>query len=405
MPSRLIGKLFLAAMPIALLVGTTNAVVDPGRVIRADAHAARMALILVAGRAIEQPGNYDERLLQRAYVRGLQQPPEVIVLGSSRSMGVGQELFPSRRFFNHSVSGATIEDYLAVYGMYLRRGWRPSLVVLGIDPWVLNRQHQQLRWASYAEEYEKTARRWGLPVRPGTRAQSSVWTLRRLSALLSPSYFQTSLATLRDRHAASRGAPSIKRADGVLEDAQNLSRSTPEEVRERVAAMLARRPIDWLGSFTALDPAACQALEALIEDLHAHGADALVLLSPYHPDVYDQLATLPEYRMVLEAERSIKELARRHHVRVIGSYDPRACHCVATDFSDGMHMTIRAVQRLFQSSAAGARADANRSMASAPLVADHDREGRSAASGAAAAPLTTSPTDSLPSAGARPPRL
>jgi len=148
----------LLGVPIAALVIGTNLAVDPSHLFDDGAYEQGLAALLLEGWHVADVADHDERQLQQLLIARTPEPPDVIVLGSSRSLEVTGAPWGERRVRNHSVSGATLEDYLAVYALYARRGWTPRVVVLGLDPWVVNRQHGQVRWKSYGEAYRLACR-------------------------------------------------------------------------------------------------------------------------------------------------------------------------------------------------------------------------------------------------------
>ncbi len=145
------GKLSLLA-PIFLFVILINYFVDPAHILcKTDrSYEEGMAALLLKGLNVADASNYDERLLQEFYIKGLTESDrkEIIVLGSSRAGQICSNLFPLASFFNNSVSGGSLEDYVAITGIYLGKGLLPKEVILGIDPWLFNRNNGQNRWKS-----------------------------------------------------------------------------------------------------------------------------------------------------------------------------------------------------------------------------------------------------------------
>jgi hypothetical protein len=90
--------------------------------------------------------NYDERIFQKLVILNLKNKNDTIVIGSSRSLKVRKKFVSeSGPFFNHSVSGASLEDYISIIGVYEKTyGYVPSTVILGIDPWIFNKNNGRL---------------------------------------------------------------------------------------------------------------------------------------------------------------------------------------------------------------------------------------------------------------------
>jgi hypothetical protein len=64
-------------------------------------------------------------------------------------------------FFNHGVSGATIEDDIAILELYLENGPAPRTIIIDVDPWILNANNRQMSWMTLKGEYENGTRRIG----------------------------------------------------------------------------------------------------------------------------------------------------------------------------------------------------------------------------------------------------
>ncbi|MBL0209054.1 MAG: hypothetical protein IPP84_14250 [Propionivibrio sp.] len=78
------------------------------------------------------------------------QSKEFLVIGSSRSMQIGADVMQAS-VLNLSVSGASIEDYVAI--LDLARNLPAKTIILGVDPWVFNTNSGQSGWKSLAIEY------------------------------------------------------------------------------------------------------------------------------------------------------------------------------------------------------------------------------------------------------------
>ena len=91
-----------------------------------------------------------------------------------------------------------------------------------------------------------------------------------------------------------------------------------------------------------------QLFEDLLHYLIAHGVRVVLLLPPYHPDVYRASQKDPKYRMTLEVERYLRETARANNITVIGSFDPGKYGFTAEDFVDEIHGHETVMKRLFE---------------------------------------------------------
>ena len=99
-------------------------------------------------------GTRDERELQRLIIKYYQGHRDMAVIGSSRAMQLRKRFIQGNvDFFNHSVSGAGVEDFISIIGIYREKGVLPKTVVLGIDPWIFNRNNGLSQSWKYLEKY------------------------------------------------------------------------------------------------------------------------------------------------------------------------------------------------------------------------------------------------------------
>jgi hypothetical protein len=337
-------------------VGEFNFVVDPAHLFRDSRFEHRVAAVLLSGQPVGNLGDHDERLVQKYLIRMDPAPRDVIVLGSSRVIHIGQDMVPGRRFFNHFISGASLEDDLAVIEMYRSRGALPRTIIVGLDPWLLNHESGQTRWQSLGDEYEEGVE-W--VTGEGRSDQGIVkgirLSLKKVRELFSWLYLQAALRVWRegksgpdsiDQVPAAEITPQIavKRPDGVLVYPPSVRDRTPDEVRVAAIEYASMLPIYSLGGFRELDPKARRIFEALVDRLLRERVTLVFFLPPYHPLVYRTLMHDPSYRQVGEAQRYFEGLASRHGIPLVGSYNPGDCGLGEHDFTDGMHINENATR-------------------------------------------------------------
>ncbi|MBF0479358.1 MAG: hypothetical protein HQL26_07730 [Candidatus Omnitrophica bacterium] len=139
----------LFLFPILLAVGFFNRLMNSGD------QEQKIAQTLLEGKSAVLDGDLlsvRDRFVKKYYIEGLTYKDDIIVLGSSRAMEVRGSFFPEHTFFNCGVAGASLEDYLIYYWMYRKKGLIPSVVILGIDPWIFNAKNEQNRYKDLAQE-------------------------------------------------------------------------------------------------------------------------------------------------------------------------------------------------------------------------------------------------------------
>src|SRR5579872_3887027 len=82
--------------------------------------------------------NYDTRSFKKKILAKMTSRPKILILGSSRTMSIRHDFFNNTSFYNASVPSATLEDDIGFYYIYQKKGWKPDILVIGLDQWILN---------------------------------------------------------------------------------------------------------------------------------------------------------------------------------------------------------------------------------------------------------------------------
>ena len=93
------------------------------------------------------------------------------------------------------------------------------------------------------------------------------------------------------------------------------------------------------------DSESIENLENLVSYLQENGVTVNLILSPYHPQLYQMMST--QKPIFLEIENWYRGFADRNSIRIIGSYNGNAVGCTEDEFYDGMHPTGSCMQKLF----------------------------------------------------------
>jgi hypothetical protein len=366
-------KLSLFA-PLLLGMAAVNWYVDPSLIFSKrplqQLWAERIVELNCAGRNVLMNSVGDERLLQRVWLTHVAARPDVLVLGSSRTMN-HTPLVRRGTLYNCSVSGASLQDYLAICQLYWEKGLAPRKILLGVDPWVFNRHNGQGRWRSLEAECDRGLVRLGLRP-PETRHLLSSAESDRLWELFSPSYFQACCRSLlRKRHAArptggdadgggagdlptltdqSLADVMVRFPDGSLEHDAAMLAASPAAVRKEAVKYARTDPVYGLARYAELDPELTRQFERFMDQLAADGTEVVLYLPPYHPAAYEIIVGNPRYKIVRRVEAYFRAFAQRRQLRLVGSYDPSACGVPERDFVDATHLRREVLPRLVGSS-------------------------------------------------------
>jgi hypothetical protein len=350
-------KLLLLA-PIPLLVIGLNWVIDPVHLKDAEQYERGIAQLILAGKNVTNIWNPDEEAYLKAYIDNLQQRKDVLILGSSRSKLIRSDSFPGLTFFNNSISGGGLIDYLAIYELYRQKNLTPSIVVLELSPWLLNRDYASI-WEAFNAHRKELEQQvlhpelnLGQPIQIG-RSASTDW-----AEFLSPGYFQTSFYSwLRGTiKPAENKSAYFEYQDGDLPVGETIrsdgSAIYPERVQNTTeAGQITAQAIEYArnpaGVPETLDPGRQQVLEGFIDYLRRQGVQVIFYLPPYHPKAYELMANSERYKIIVDAQKYYEDLAQRKNITLVGSYDPADLALDSTAFFDASHPTQDAVKAIF----------------------------------------------------------
>ncbi len=342
---------FILTITGIFTVASTNYFVDPAQIFSVGNYEQGVADILLSGNNVANVSNYDERLMQKAYVNNLKRRNDVIVLGSSRSMELRSHLFPGMSFFNHGVSGASLEDYLAIYELYEQREFKPSIVVLGLDPWILNQYHGQNRWKSLRREYLSIVNRLNINADLIKSDDESI----KLMELITWPYFKESIRKLLWNRNQGKYYATLDKLNDCGEILKDGSRVYDLKFRTKSAANIKALAISCvsgdsiysLKNFMCLDKNAMKSLEKFVGYLQDENIRVIFYLPPYHPYVYKFMLESKKHKNIFETENYFKKLADNKGITILGSYNPENACCGVDDFFDGMHPKESCINSIF----------------------------------------------------------
>jgi hypothetical protein len=330
---------------VLLPVCVVNYIGDAGGVfLKRESYEEQIAKSLLKKKNVEGVSNFDERLLQSYCLKSLPNQPKVFILGSSRVMSISRHFFPESSIFNLGVSGCSFEDILAFTSILDERQYLiGSEIIIGVDPWMLNRYNGQNRWKSIASPAMEMAKEIGFEI--DSRSVSKI-SWNRVGQIVSGSYFLRSLkriANERERGFKIREIDEeiselpLRKWDGSIGyEKQYRSLSLGEVERSAIDFALAN-PVYSLGNFNAIDVSILRGFKDLIIFLNRKGAHVHLVMMPYHPKTYELLSSSPKYNIINEVEKTMIQLSDDLAVPVSGSYNPKVSECLDEEFFDGMH--------------------------------------------------------------------
>lgn len=342
--------LITTALTILTFAAAVNIFADPAGIYRSNRNSPTQladALIQSEHGLWWPEGWLEERALKKALAKH-SSDVDCIVIGSSRVMQVGSARKASSlvnacsSILNLGVGGAGIEDHFALVYLSITDG-HPKKMILGIDPWTFAFGKDR-QWSYYSESYQlaKQAIQGGSPF---NKRENDDVMLRKLRNLFSLEY------TIRSVRKAMRDimeGPSRYSAEVAPRLDETIGGRYPVFLRDGSLQYSAKflveakvRPIPHGGvtyntDGILNDAGAINAYRSLIKWIKSKGIEPILLLTPYHQNVWKAADSL-NTRAIQATEPIVRALALELRVSVIGTYNPDTAGCLGEEFFDFMH--------------------------------------------------------------------
>ncbi|DAB37967.1 MAG: hypothetical protein A2552_11655 [Sulfuricurvum sp. RIFOXYD2_FULL_44_160] len=294
------------------------------------------ARAVASGEKIAGLENYDERIFQKKVFENFTEKPQCIVIGSSRSMMIESKMIQHNgKFFNHSVSGASLEDYISITGLYAKDNTLPTKIIFGIDPWTFNKNNDTKNWQSLNDSYSY------MMTNITKKNTQLILPKKQNKYLQLINYENTKNNFLNFKHESNLKIiknesidKMIKRSDGSI--------VYPFDIRYQkdIFTLMAAKsyisgPVYCIEKFDKLSN--IKLFEQLMSYLKSKNVEIMFFLPPYHPLVYQYLSSNKKYKNVLYTEKYLREYSQKNNIKIFGSYNPNKYNLNSTDFTDGMH--------------------------------------------------------------------
>lgn len=301
---------------------------------------------LFAGKMVAGPINYNEGEFQRVIVENTPIPIDVVVVGSSRGMGVRKRFTRTEKtFFNHSMTAAALEDMMAIMGLYLAKGRLPTTIILCLDPWMFKEKNNLTKWQSIVPYYKKMlAEIYGKDMEVNLNRRSKYQELINL---------EYTLANLRGAKKKKSKQVYITNTTEVDDYVREPDGRIHFPHRARQVGREGAPPLGQVGG-RGLDQYAKDfhaiVNQRLFEDFVIHlkkrGSEVIFYLHPFEPVAYEKIKD--KYPMVIEIEKYLRNVASGQNIPLLGSYDPRTYNFLSSDFFDYLHGHEIVAKRIFE---------------------------------------------------------
>ena len=267
----------------------------------------------------------DERKFIKFRIQFESQYRDTVVLGSSRVMQIGEHNYKGK-IINLGVSGASIEDDVAIAGMAIKN-FQPSSILIGADPWLFNSKSGQERWKSLYKEYIAALS----SLKISTAHLADLTDDKKQSRLFTISSKIYDLVNYQNFNAIN-DIPETRskiRRDGSRVYNLAYAKNNQKEISAGFNDLLNYSMTDYDESKKSQD------IFGRFIDAYSKNYNVVLVLSPYHPDLYEHMKI--KRPIYLEIESNFRHFSKLHGVKIIGSYNPYKVGCTSTDFYDGIH--------------------------------------------------------------------
>lgn len=323
-------RTFLFAAPVLGVVVLVNYRIDPANVFAGGGLEKRAAMILLRGEHVAGLVNYDERLLQREFISGLEKRPQTVVLGSSRGMLIDRRNGRDSSLVNSSVSGARLEDMIAIYQLYEDHHIEPQRVIIELSPYMFNGTYRDRRYQTLNAEYRR-----GAASVCGQSQGLSLGTYAKNLEIVSLSYFQSAVRALGNNAETDTifaTADSVTKTHLIKFPDGSIAYSEDYRNNEVTAADI-RIAVDYGNgeNFRTLSEERQKTFELFVAYLRDRGVQVEFFLAPLPNEVCGRR---PVFK---EVEAYVSAYAARQGIPVRGSYDCDTYNLTLSDFYDGLH--------------------------------------------------------------------
>lgn len=347
-------------LPIPLVILAVNYYVDPANLFDSK-YERGIVNHLVRGDNVTNILNYDERLVQSYFIKKMSKCPSIIALGSSRVMLINSSVIHNKNFINNGVSGALLEDDIAIYNLYEKKGCKIRKILFGLEPYILNDNHNQVGWKSLAPEYQALANKL-LNNKDHDNTKIIFPEFNKYMQLLSTSYFKASIDySIRGvrvsykptKNTANKGFTKL--SDGSIYYDATYRNYPADKVNEMVLDTLKKNEIYGLKDYSQISKNYTLLFTRFIDYLQKQDIEVEFFLSPYHPIVYDHLKKNTYYDIVFESENYFRNYAKTHRIKVFGSYNPQQYDLDNSYFYDGYHCKLKGIEKILANASGAAR--------------------------------------------------
>lgn len=352
-------------VPILVFMVWVSYTVDRSGLFQGALAPRRIVDLMLQGYDVTNFEQMDEREVVQLFAQDVPETPQVIGIGSSRVLQFTRENVGSDSFFNMGVTGADVRDNMTSYYKMVTYGKAPEVLLWSLDPWVFHGTEDAFDARADADLYnEFLTKVLGVETDYEEPDKVELW-----KALADPAYFQGNVdyylknlgqTTVTDDEGNPiefnpvEGDPydlptAIKRSDGSVLYDVNFRNQTQDQILSLAAGACMTFNSVHMEGFDAMAPSQIAAFEAFVDYAQSQGTTVVLVLSPWHPYLYEYLLHEPElHQGFFQVEPWLRQYCAQHKIPLYGSYDPACIDGLEEmDFFDGLHCAGSGIEKFF----------------------------------------------------------
>lgn len=293
--------------------------------------------------------NINIRKMREEHVARFTETPDVVLVGASHWQEAHAGLVKSERMYNGHIHRDYWEDLLGVVEVYTRNNRLPKRMIISIrdKQFTPVDDRKDFLWEPGIPAYRDMADRLGI-------AKQSAWKTypwQRLRERLSLSMLFTNVTRWFNAeelpHATAEN--HFKALDTLLPDgsilwsAEHQAIFTQERARNESIAFAEKSR----NSPPLVDPKGVKAFEKVLDFLKSKGTEVVLVHPPFNPIFMEHVKGGTYLEGLGRIEALTRDIAARHGLKIIGSFDPAKVGCTADMYIDAEHGNPACLQNIF----------------------------------------------------------
>ena len=342
-------------IPLLALIIIVNKIADPSNVLTWGKYEKSIVDSAKKGLNVTNIKNCDERLLQKYYIDALTEVPDIAIFGNSQVMQIGSEVFKDKFVVNNGVSGASLQDYIAIYGAYYENKKLPKKIIMNFCPSLFSDEDSPNQFKSIYKEYRIVANNMepkGDLNYNDLISSNYYWIENSLSLnyfqlsfgqLINQKFRPTKTTILATPNKENNGGTRLFSDFSITYEAETRN-ILPEKVDETVDGYEKNIYRVAPGKFRSLGSKKLKLFFDFLSFVEKNGTEVEFINLPYHPKAYKALVNKnPKY---ISASLEFEKLIAGKY-KIYGSMDPSKFNLTNGSYYDSTHMRRDSLMKFF----------------------------------------------------------